>query len=158
MKIDNRNVPHKLASDVAELIKTLRITLNATTKIPPFEALFGRKLNTPLSNMTTSPNSSNLSWENTKISCLDQKLLTKPALIAEAMWNRDINSEDELDITYRQQNPPETTDKVATSSATCSKQPLGVTEWDSSDDEIDRQLIENFPKGAHLPLSKFHTI
>ena len=136
MKIDNRNVPYKFASDVAELIKTLRITPNATTKLTPFEAQFGRKPNTPLSNMATSPKSSKLSWENTKIACLDQKLLTKPALTAEAMWNRDNNSEDELDIKYSKQNPtknpPETTDKVVTSSATCSKQPLGVTDCDSS--------------------------
>ena len=39
MKIDKNNKPYKLASDVAELIKTLRITPNATTKINPFEAL-----------------------------------------------------------------------------------------------------------------------
>ena len=108
MKIDNRNKPYKLASDVAELIKTLRITPNATTKITPFEAHFGRKPNTPLSNIATSPKSSNLSWENIKLACLDQKLLTKPALTAEAMWNRDANSEDDLDINYRQkQNEPQ---------------------------------------------------
>ena len=60
MKIDNRNKPYKLASDVAVLIKTLRVTPNATTKITPFEAHFGRKPNTPLSNMVTSPKSLNL--------------------------------------------------------------------------------------------------
>ena len=127
--------------------------------------------------MGTSPKSSNYSWENTKIACLDQKLLTKPALTAEAMWKRDINSDDKLDITYRQQNPPETIEIVATSSrqvvptsvtgetetmagtekktpsATCSKQPFGVNECDTSDDEFDRQLMEIFPIGAHLPLS-----
>ena len=46
MKTDNRNKPYKLASDVAELIKTLRITPNATTKISLFEAHFSRKPNT----------------------------------------------------------------------------------------------------------------
>ena len=102
MKIDNRNKPYKLASDVAELIKTLRIAPNATTKITPFEAHFGRKSKTPLSNIAKSPKLSNLSWENIKLACLDQKLLTKPALTAEAMWNRDVNSEDKLDINYRQ--------------------------------------------------------
>ena len=55
MKIDNRNVPYQRASDVAELNKFLRITPNATTKITPFEAQFGRKPNTPLSNIATSP-------------------------------------------------------------------------------------------------------
>ena len=69
------------------------------------------------------------------------------------MWNCDINGGDELDITYRQQNLPETTDNVATSSTTCSKQPLGATEWDTSDDEFDRQIIEKFPICAHLSLT-----
>ena len=71
MKIDSRNKPYKLASDVAGLIKTLRITPNATSKVKPFEAKFGRKPNTPLSKIATSPKSSNLSWENTKIACLE---------------------------------------------------------------------------------------
>ena len=118
MKIDIRNKPYKLVSDVAELIKTLRITPNATTKITPFDAHFGRKPNTPLSNMATAPKSSNLSWENIKLACLDQKLLTKPALTAEAMWNRDVNREDELDINYRQkqQEPHLVPDNMPSSS------------------------------------------
>ena len=101
MKIDKNNKPYKLASDVAELIKTLRITPNATTKINPFEAHFGRRPNTPLTNISTSPKLSNLSWENTKLSCLDEKVLTKPALSAEAMWDRENNSDDELDLVYK---------------------------------------------------------
>ena len=65
MKIDKTNKPFKLASDVAELIRTLRITPNATTKAIPSQTCFGRKVNTPLSNLSTSPKLSNLSWENT---------------------------------------------------------------------------------------------
>ena len=98
MKIDKNNTPYKLASDVAELIKTLRITPHATTKITPFEAHYGRKPNTPLTNICTTPKISNLSWENTKLSCLDEKMLTKSALTPEAIWNRDNNSEDELSV------------------------------------------------------------
>ena len=100
MKIDKNNKPYKLASDVAELIKTLRITPNATTKVTPFEAHFGRRPNTPLTNISTSPKLSNLSWENTRLSCLDEKVLTKPALSAEAMWDRENNSDEELDLVY----------------------------------------------------------
>ena len=103
MKNDKSNQPYNLASDVAELIKTLRITPNASTKVTPFEAHYGRKTNTPLSNLSTSPKSSNLSWENTKLSCLDEKVLTKPALSAETMWNREVNSKDELDLKFKQQ-------------------------------------------------------
>ena len=178
MKIDNRNKPYKLALDVAELIKTLRITPNATTKITPFEAHFDRKPNTPLSNIATSPKSSNLSWENIKLACLDQKLLTKPALTAEAMWNRDMNSKDVLDINYRQrqQEPQLVPDNLPSSSksttvnkptvaaepvtlsgkrkaTTPAEKPHRLNEWDSSDEEFDRQLLARFPIGAHLPLT-----
>ena len=87
MKIDKTNRPYKLATDAVELIKTLRITPNATTKIPSFEAHFGRGPTTSLSKISVSPQLSNLSWENTRLSSLDLKKLTKPTLPAEAMWH-----------------------------------------------------------------------
>ena len=77
MKIGKSIKPYKLASDVAKLIKTLRITPNATTKITTFEAQYGKKAITTLSNLSTSPKSSNLSRKNTKLSCLDKKILSK---------------------------------------------------------------------------------
>ena len=55
MKIDKNNKPYKLASDVAELIKTFRITPHAITKTTPFEAHYGRRPNTRLSNICTTP-------------------------------------------------------------------------------------------------------
>ena len=85
MKIDKTNKPFKLASNVAELNKTLRITPNSTTKVTPVEAHFSRKPNRPLTNISTSPKLSNLSSENTKLSNLDEKVLTKPSLTPEAM-------------------------------------------------------------------------
>ena len=54
MRIDPANTPYKLASDVAEIIKTLRITPHGVTKISPFEAHMRRKSNTPLSNLATT--------------------------------------------------------------------------------------------------------
>ena len=128
--------------------------------------------------MATSPKSSNLSWENTKLACLDQRLLTKPALTAEAMWNRDVNSEDELDINYRQsqQEPQLVPDNKPSSSksttvtkptlaaepvtpsgkrkaTTPAEEPHRFSGWDSSDEDFDRQLLARFPIGAHLPLT-----
>ena len=38
MRIDQTHSPYKLASDVAEIIKTLRITPHGVTKVSPFEA------------------------------------------------------------------------------------------------------------------------
>ena len=46
MKIDQINTPYKLASDVTENIKALRITPHSVTKTSPFEAHMGRKPNT----------------------------------------------------------------------------------------------------------------
>ena len=80
MKIDKTNTPYKLASDVAEIIKTLMITPHSVTKVSPFEAHMGRKPNTPLSNVATSSSPNNLIWESAKHACLDRKNLTKPAL------------------------------------------------------------------------------
>ena len=54
MKIDKTNSPYKLASDVAEIIKTLRITPHGVAKTSLFEAHMGRKANTPHSNVATS--------------------------------------------------------------------------------------------------------
>ena len=51
MKIDKSNTSYKLASDVAEIIKTQRITPHNVIKVSPFEMHMGRKPNTPLSNM-----------------------------------------------------------------------------------------------------------
>ena len=178
MKIDKNNTPYKLASDVAELIKTLRITPHATTKITPFEAHYGRKPNTPLTNICTTPKISNLSWENTKLSCLDEKMLTKSALTPEAIWNRDLNSEDELSVVYKQTYLPEPSYEPAGPSSqvvgtrtpghtipkraipettkeqtkqTQRKQPLLS---DTDDDELfDQALLRKFPIGAHLPLN-----
>ena len=66
MRIDKTNTPYRLASDVAEIIKTLQITPHGVTKISPFEAHMRRKPNTPLSNIATSSTPNKLNWENAK--------------------------------------------------------------------------------------------
>ena len=58
-RIDQSNTPYKLASDVAEIKKTLRITPHGITKISPFEAHMGRKTNTPLSNVAANSSLNN---------------------------------------------------------------------------------------------------
>ena len=96
MRIDKTNTPYKLASDVAEIIKTL----HSVTKISSFEA---HKISTPLSNVATSSSPNNLNWENAKHACLDRKNLTKPPLPADAMHNKQRWSEDEVNINKRDQ-------------------------------------------------------
>ena len=85
MKKEQSNTPYKLASDVAKMIKTLRITPHGVTKISPFEARMGRKPNTPLSNIATNSSPNNLNWESAKHACSDRKNFSKPPLPAEFM-------------------------------------------------------------------------
>ena len=95
MKVVSNFTPIKIASSVAEIIKTLRITPQGVTKITPFEAYMGRKANTSLSIKTTKSLPYNLNWENTKHACLDRKNLTHPPIPAEIMHDLQKWSEDE---------------------------------------------------------------
>ena len=101
MRIDKTNTSYRLASDVAEIIKTSRITPHGVTKVSPFEALLGRKPNTPLSNIATNTTPNNLNWENAKHACLDRKNLEKPPLPAEIIHDLQRWSEDEVTVKKR---------------------------------------------------------
>ena len=103
--IDQTITPNKLASDEAEIIKTLRITPHGVTKISSFEAQMGRNPNDPLSNVDTNSSSNNLNWESAKHACLDKKNLTKPPLPAEIMHDLQRWSEDEVCIKRRDSKP-----------------------------------------------------
>ena len=74
---------------------------NATTKISPFEAQFGIKPNTELSNITTKASHKNLTYKNLTKYCLDKQLLKQNALTMEEIWKRRGESEEDLDIRYR---------------------------------------------------------
>ena len=52
----NFNLEHSLYA----IIQRLRISKQKTIDITPFEAHFGGKCNTPISNITTKPNNTNL--------------------------------------------------------------------------------------------------
>ena len=105
IKIDLKNTPFKIASSVAENIKTLRITPRGVTKITPFEAHMSRKANTPLSNITTNSSASNPNWEEAKHACLDRNNQTQPPIPAEITHDLQKWSEDELCIKRRIPEP-----------------------------------------------------
>ena len=102
MRIDKTNTPYKLASNVAETFKSLRITPHSVTKISPFEAHMGPKPNKPLSNVATSSSPNHLNCESAKHACLNRKNLTKPHLLAEVMHDLQRWSEDEVNINKRE--------------------------------------------------------
>ena len=64
MKLDSRNNTFTIKEAVKSIVYQLRICKQKTTKVTPFQAHFGGKPNTPLSNISTRPKSSNLSYEN----------------------------------------------------------------------------------------------
>ena len=110
MKTDQSNTPYKIVIDVAEIIKTPRITPHGVTKISSFEANMGRKPNTPVSNIATNSSPNNLNWESAKLAYLDRKNLTKPPLPAEVLHDLQRWSEDEMEI-QKLGSPPKVTHK-----------------------------------------------
>ena len=64
MKLDSRNTAFTIKEAIKSIVYQLRICKQKTTNVTPFQAHFGRKPNTPLSNISTSPKSTNLSYEN----------------------------------------------------------------------------------------------
>ena len=64
MKLDSRNNKFTIKKTIKSIVYQLRICKQKTTNVTPFQAHFGRKPNTPLNDISTIPNSSNLSHEN----------------------------------------------------------------------------------------------
>ena len=103
---DNNWSKETLASKISAIIEIIKLIRNTTTKITPFEAHFGRKPNTQTSNIITHPNKKHLTYSNIKKFFLDKKILRRPMLDQQAMWNFS-DSEPNLDIQY---NTPENSD------------------------------------------------
>ena len=136
-----------LENRVANIIENIRLIPNSTTKITPFEAHFGRKPNTEISNITTKPSKHNLTYKNITKTCLDQKILSQNALTMEEIWRRDGNSEDELDIRYRDNeaspDPIETTQTTQPSTNAHSNQLVDIN--------TDSDNSENVPLARNKP-------
>ena len=64
MKLDNRNNTLTIKEAMKSIVYQLRICKQKTTNATPFQAHFARKPKKPLSNISTIPKSSNLSYEN----------------------------------------------------------------------------------------------
>ena len=64
MELDSRNNTFTIKEAIKSIIYQLRICKQKTTNAKSFQAHFGRKPNTPLSNISTIHKSSHLSYEN----------------------------------------------------------------------------------------------
>ena len=101
MTIDPLWSSEDFSTIVANIIQSIRLIPNRVTKITPFEAHFGRKPNTALSNIITKPNKNNLSYNHIKNFTSDRRLLKQPVLSPAAMWDMEQDSEPELNIQYK---------------------------------------------------------
>ena len=68
----------------------------AYAKLSPFQSYFGRKANTPYSNISTKPNSSDLSYEKILNHYLDEGTVTPNEFLPEKHWGND-RSDDEIE-------------------------------------------------------------
>ena len=106
LDIDSKWTKRTLSQRVANVIENIRLIPNATTKTSPFEAHFGRKPNTEISNIVTKPSHKNLTYKKLRSNCLDKKILKQDVLTNEEMWRYDGLSEDNLDIAYKEPENP----------------------------------------------------
>ena len=66
--------------------------------VSPFEAHFGRKANTPLSNISTKPDPSCLTYKNILNKYLDLETVRWEVLITEENWDNEERSDIEFDL------------------------------------------------------------
>ena len=78
------------------ILYQLRICKHKTTKFSPFKSHFGRKANTPHSNISTKPHPSNLSYEKILNHFLDEETVTPNELLPEEHWG-NYGSGDEME-------------------------------------------------------------
>ena len=90
--------PFDFAFTVAEIIKTLRVTSDRTTKITPFETHMRQKPRTPLSNIATTKSPKKLNWENADHPCLARNNLMYPPLTTEVLHDLQCWSESEVKV------------------------------------------------------------
>ena len=85
-------------ASINSIIYQLRICRQKTINISPFEAHFGRKANTPLSNITTKPDPKSLTYKNILNKYLDLETVRWDQLITDKNWNNDERSDIEIEV------------------------------------------------------------
>ena len=86
-----------LKASINSIIYQLRICRQKTINISPFEAHFGRKANTPLSNISTEPDTNSLTYKRILNKYLVLETVRWEELISEENWDVDARSDTELE-------------------------------------------------------------
>ena len=80
------NKKFNLENSLKAIIQRLRISKQKTIKTTPIEAHFGRKCNTPISNITTKTNSKNLNYNAILNYYLDEDTIPGRSYLSEEQW------------------------------------------------------------------------
>ena len=80
------NKKFDLENSLKAIIQRFRISKQKTINTTPFEAHFGRKCNTPISNITTKPNSKNLNYNAILNYYLDEDTTPGRSYLSEEQW------------------------------------------------------------------------
>ena len=86
-----------MKASINSIIYQLRICRQKTVNISPFEAHFGRKANTSLSNVSIEPDPNSLTYKRILNKYLDLETVRWEELISEENWDVDARSDTELE-------------------------------------------------------------
>ena len=85
-------------ASINSIIYQQRICRQKTINVSPFEAHFGTKANTPLSNISTEPDTSSLTYKNILNKYLDLETVRWEELISEENWDNGEKNDTELEL------------------------------------------------------------
>ena len=86
-----------MKASINSTIYRLLICRQKTINISPFKAHFGRKANTPLSNISTKPDPSSLTYKDILNKYLDLETVRWEELLSEENWDVEARSDKELE-------------------------------------------------------------
>ena len=95
IKLDANQRPFNIKQSLRQIAQELRICRKKATNISPFEAHFGRPVNTPITNITSHADSRNLKWPNIKSDYLDDNIMGNDELISDDRWMQETLDSDE---------------------------------------------------------------
>ena len=87
-----------MKASINSIIYQLQICRQKTINVSPFEAHFGRKANTPLSNKSTKSDPSSQTYKNILNKGLDLETFRWEELISEENWDNEERSDTELEL------------------------------------------------------------
>ena len=95
IKLDTTQRPFNIKQSLRQIAQELIICRKKATNISPFEAHFGRPVNTPITNITSQADSRNPKWPNIKSDYLDDNIMGNDELISDERWIQETLDSDE---------------------------------------------------------------